>query len=122
MIIMHLVPSHMQLIYDVWNTLPQDAIESTINICNVPKKIQKRYNRAMKVHEKCLWKKDDEWKDSDAPFYRNQLPHALEMIGEMKQKIPDYQSKMICDVPLDFRSSEAEWDKAEQNGLTILRY
>ena len=133
MIMMHIVSflyvfalfcilSHLQLIYDVWNTLPQDAIESTINICNVPKKIKKRYTRAVKVHEKCLAMKDGYWLDNDAPLYKNQLPHSLGMLEEMQQKLPGYQSKMICDVPLDFRSSEAEWDKAEQNGLTILRY
>ena len=77
----------------------------------------------MKVNYDDFYKKDGEWLDSDAPFYNNQLPYSLDMLEQMQQKLPGYQSKIICDVPLDFdRSDDAEWGNAEDKGLTILRF
>jgi len=69
-----------------------------------------------------LARKDGHWLDNDGPLFNNQLTHSLGMLEEMQQKLPDYQSKIICDVPLDFRANDKEWDNAEQKGLTILRY
>ena len=76
----------------------------------------------MKVHSHDFYKKDGEWLDSDTPFSNTQLPYSLDMLEQMQQKLPGFQSKIICDVPLDFRYNDAEWGNAANNGLTILRF
>ena len=98
-----------KLIYDNWNTLPQDALDSTVNISNVPKKLQKRYNRALKVHGDRLARADAEWMRLNAPHYSNQKEHALSMLEDMQKHLPNHGAKMISDLPLDsFRGGTAQ--------------
>ncbi|KAL9187588.1 hypothetical protein ACHAXT_001691 [Thalassiosira profunda] len=113
----------LDLIYDNWNTLPQDALDGTVNISNVPKKIQKRYSRAVKVHYDRLLGRDTDWQVNDGPLFPRQKVHSLGMLEDMQKLLPNHGAKKISDLPLDsFRSEAKKWDQAEDKGLTILRY
>ena len=76
----------------------------------------------MKLHYEGFYERDSNWYDSDAPFFGNQLSYSLDMLDRMRQKLPVHKTKIICDVPLDFRTDDAGWRNAEDNGLTILRF
>ena len=52
------------------------------------------------------------------------ISNSTAMLDKMAKVVPTYESKMISDIPPDFRDYEDRdgWYKAEEKGLTVLRY
>ena len=116
----------LEMIGELWQ-LPDEVMAQTINLADVPAKVQKKYRRALIVHGEA-WKR----KDSKSTLAYERLPrdkqgeHLLTnsrpMLEVMGKILPTYQSKMITDIPTNFRDSEGGWYRAEDKGVTIVRF
>ena len=118
----------LELIFSITGTrhCPMQLAVIPSFISNVPNSFVKKYKRALKVHHKDLMRLDEKWqKEWDHIFeYSNQIyqldgtcitpkcdkmiPHALRMLGLLKERIPAYRSKVISDLPPNFRDSYGE--------------
>ncbi len=118
----------LELIFSIWNEALSDAAgnDSVVHISNAPNSFVKKYKRALKVHHKDLMRLDEKWQEEwDHIFeYSNKIyksdgtcitskcdkmiPHALKMLGLLKERIPAFKSKVIIDLPPNFRDSYGE--------------
>ena len=75
------------------------------------------------MNKNSLEQKDYEWLMTDpTERAKTQLSQSMKMLDNLNRALPRYDSKYICDVPLDFRADGKTWFDAESNGLTMLKY
>ena len=118
----------LEMIGELWQ-LPKEVTDRTINLADLSAKVKKKYKRAVQVHG-VAWKMED---DESTVTYEglasdkqgeHLISNATAMLDKMAKAVPTYESKVISDVPPDFRDYEDRdgWDKAGKKGLTILRF
>ncbi len=118
----------LELIFSIWNEAPSKIahIYPVINIAHVPTNIAKKYKRALKAHRNDLRRMDTEWEQEwrrnpliegidellgldgsygTPPFSCDKMvPHSTKMLRLLKERIPTHKSKVIVDLPLNFRN------------------
>ena len=99
----------LDLIFSVWNRLPLKATENKINIANIPSKVAKKYRRAA-IHAYDWSRKDEIYQDEYAknPSGDRMVAHSTEMLNLMQKHLPTHNSKVIVDVPQNFREKYGE--------------
>ena len=115
----------LALIFSIWNEALPNPGNELINIGDVPASTVKKYKRAVKVHRKDLMRIDFKWQKEWNPFIEieegctvlgadgsitrsscdKMIPHSLKMLRLLKERIPTHKSKVIIDLPLNFRDS-----------------
>ena len=124
----------LEMIGELWQ-LPKEVTDRTINLVDVPTKLKKKYKRAVQVHGVALKMEDDEGtivyeglpsdKQGEHSVRGDHLiSNSTAMLDKMAKSVPTYESKVISDIPPDFRDygDREGWYKAEAKGLTVLRY
>ena len=117
----------IELIFSIWNeaTLPHSSQE-VVNIAHVPANIAKKYKRALKAHRSDLGRIDEEWTQEWNPYFEDDrmvlrpdgsfvtpscdkmIPHAMKMLRLLKERFPTHKSKVIVDLPFNFRDRYGE--------------
>jgi hypothetical protein len=106
-----------------------------INIANVPANIAKKYKRALNANRRELRRIDEEWDgeyrkhpmiehnvmnmDGSPKVYSCEklVPHNLKMLRLLKERIPIHKSKVIVDLPFNFRDNYGKWSFDTQKVL-----
>lgn len=111
----------IELIFSIWNeALPHSQV---VNIADVPANIAKKYKRALNANRRELRRVDEEWDkeyrknpmiehnvrnmDGSPKIYscEKMVPHNLKMLRLLKERIPSHKSKVIVDLPFNFRDN-----------------
>ena len=99
----------LELVYDLWNTIPSEVTDAAVHIKEAPKSIRKKHNKICKSHMLYWRSKDVEafacMKYSGA---RDQKT-TVELIKSILKSLPRVDRKMITDIPQDFRISEEKY-------------
>lgn len=102
----------LHLIFSIWNTaLPQKATEDKINIADIPSKVARTYKRAVATHEYDWGRRDKIFQDEHEknPSRDRMVTHATEMLDLVQKYLPMHNSKVIVDVPSNFREKYGEY-------------
>uniref|UniRef100_A0A7S2KH06 Uncharacterized protein n=1 Tax=Skeletonema marinoi TaxID=267567 RepID=A0A7S2KH06_9STRA len=125
-----------------WNEALPNPGNKLINIGDVPASTVKKYKRAVKVHRKDLMRIDFKAERVWNPFIETEegctvlgadgsitrsscdkmVPHSLKMLRLLKERIPTHKSKVIIDLPLNFRDSYDGWFKEGDKGVTTIYF
>jgi len=113
----------LELIFSIWNEALPNAGDAVIHIADAPASTVKKYKRAVNVHRKDLMRVDLQWQKEWNPYHEEghtvfradgsivrtscdkMVPHSFKMLRLLKERIPTHKSKVISDLPLNFRDS-----------------
>ncbi|KAK1737532.1 hypothetical protein QTG54_011818 [Skeletonema marinoi] len=114
----------LDFVYSNWG-LPQEKLETKINIADVPAKVAKKHKRAVAVHgyewarmdkEYSVKVKEMESRGSLAEAVSYSIAHGTSTLEQMQQVLPTYQSRTIVDIPPDFRKFSSRICEREISG------
>ncbi len=115
----------IELIFSIWNEALPSHSSQVVNIAHVPANITKKYKRALKAHGNDLRRIDEEWTKEWNPYFEDDrmvlldgscvtpscdkmVPHAMKMLRLLKERFPTHKTKVIVDLPFNFRDRYGE--------------
>lgn len=115
----------LDFVYSNWN-LPNDMMNSTIHISEVPAKVAKKYKRAVAIHGNDWYLKNEEYcakvgvlesRGDKEDAANHCFRHATSTLAQMHKVLPTYESKTIIDIPANFRKFSSDILGREISGV-----